>query len=128
MDKKVKNALATVGAVSLVAAAPVLAAGVAIGVAITNPEMAKKSAKEGLDKVKNFVEEVKAKAEEKEPETIEDLFSEDEEIPFPDEEIFAEEVSTEEHEAEPSEEDLRTKRDHFVDMLMGLCSELKDDT
>ena len=73
-------------------------------------------------------EEVKAKAAEKEPETIEDLFSEDEEIPFPEEKFFAEEAPTEESEAEPSEEDLRTKRDNFIDLLMGICNELKDDT
>ena len=46
MDKKVenavKNALTVVGALAVVKAAPVLAAGVAIGAVVTNPDKAKK--------------------------------------------------------------------------------------
>ena len=138
MDKKVKNALAAVGAASLVAAVPVLVAGVAIGVVVADPEKAKKVAKEGfekaqkatqegLDTVKTFAEEVKVKAMKKEPVIIEDLFSEEEEIPFPEEEFSEEEVPAEEPEAEQSEEDLRTKRGNFIDLLMAICNELKDD-
>lgn len=123
MDKNVKNALAAIGAVSLVAAVPVLAGGIAIGVAVADPDKAKKIAKEGLDKVKTFAEEVKAKATEKEPENIEDLFSEDEEVPFHEEEFFAEEVPEEEPEAKPSEEEIRAKREKFIDMLMAIYLE-----
>lgn len=123
MDKNVKNALAAIGAVSLVAAVPVLAGGIAIGVAVADPDKAKKIAKEGLDKVKTFAEEVKAKATEKEPETIEDLFSEDEEVPFHEEEFFTEEVPEEEPEAKPSEEEIRAKREKFIDMLMAIYLE-----
>ena len=123
MDKNVKNALAAIGAVSLVAAVPVLAGGIAIGVAVADPDKAKKIAKEGLEKVKTFTEEVKAKATEKEPETIEDLFSEDEEVPFHEEEFFAEEVPEEEPEEKPSEEEIRAKREKFIDMLMAIYLE-----
>ena len=52
MDKKLKNTLATVGAVSLVAAAPVLVAGVAIGAVLANPEKAKDTAKDLVNRAK----------------------------------------------------------------------------
>jgi len=52
MDKKVKNALATVGAVSLVAAASALVAGVALGAVLANPEKAKNTAKDIVCKAK----------------------------------------------------------------------------
>lgn len=52
MDKRAKNALASVGAVSLVAAAPVLVAGVAIGAALANPEKAKNTAKDLVGRAK----------------------------------------------------------------------------
>lgn len=43
MDKTAKNVLATVGAITVATAAPMLAAGVAIGVVASNPEKAKKT-------------------------------------------------------------------------------------
>ena len=92
MDKTVKNVLAAVGAVALVKAAPVLAAGVAIGAYAANPEKVKKAAMDGLHKTMNFAEDmlvkagvpeeemdrVKNKVFEREPENIEDLISEEE--------------------------------------------------
>lgn len=95
MDNKntVKNILAAVGTIAVVKAAPVLAAGVAIGAVLTNPEKVKKTMKDGIDKTMDLVEEflvksgvpeedlerVKQDILEKEPETIEDLFFDEEE-------------------------------------------------
>ena len=43
MDKTAKNVLATVGAISVATSAPLLAAGIVIGVAAANPEKTKKT-------------------------------------------------------------------------------------
>ena len=61
MDKTVKNVLAVVGAIAMVKAAPVLAAGVAIGTVVSNPDKAKKAVEDFVGRVE---EEVSKYAEE----------------------------------------------------------------
>lgn len=51
MNKDVKNVLTAVGAIAVVKAAPVLAAGVAIGAVVANPEKAKKAVKDFVSRV-----------------------------------------------------------------------------
>ena len=121
MDKTVKNVLAAVGAVAVVKTAPVLAVGAAIGAYVADPQKANKAVMNGIDKTMNFAEDMLVKAGvskeelertkqrifEKEPETIEDLISEDEsEVHFECESTPAEDVEPEpwEEEVLPEEE------------------------
>ena len=89
----VKNILAAVGAIAVVKTVPLLAAGVAVGAVLTNPEKVKSTMKDGIDKTMDLVEEMLVKSGvpeeelervkhdilDKEPETIDDLFSDEEE-------------------------------------------------
>ena len=92
MNKTVKNVLTAVGAVAVTVKAPVLVAGLVAGAVFTDPEKAKNTVKNGIDKTLDWVEDLLVKSgvpEEdlervkddvfgKEPETVEDLFSDDE--------------------------------------------------
>ena len=53
MDKTAKNVLATVGAIAVATSVPVLAAGVAIGVAASNPEKTKEAVKNLVGRVED---------------------------------------------------------------------------
>lgn len=123
MNKVVKNVLTAVGAVAVTVKAPVLVAGLVAGAVLTNPEKAKKTAMDGLDKTMGWMEDLLVKSgvpEEdlervkedvlgKEPETVEDLFSEDEDVPeeeVPDHATSEEEVNVEADVADDDEDDL----------------------
>ena len=55
MDKTVKSVLAAVGAVALVKAAPLLAAGVAIGAVVSNSEKFKKAAEDFASRLESNI-------------------------------------------------------------------------
>lgn len=88
MDKKTKDTLKTglaaVGAFTVVTTAPVLAAGVAIGMLLTNPDKVKAAAEKVSEKLKDFNKEMEEAACEEES-------SEEEEEDYGLKEFFEEE-------------------------------------
>ena len=88
MDSKtkdlVKNGLAIVGTVAVVKAAPVLAAGFAIGTLVTNPDKVKAAAEKVSAKLKDFNKEMEEAARKEES-------SEDDEEDYGLKEFFEEE-------------------------------------
>ena len=140
MDKTAKNVLAAVGAIAVVTSVPVLAAGVAIGVAASNPEKTKETIKSLVGRAEDAFARATAYHEENECECCyggkcdcegecccdcDDKFEEDE-VHVPCEELepesWEEDVPVEEEEPAPSEnaEEANAKKEKLEKLFQAL--------